>query len=258
MEPNETEAVNSSLSSAPQKKNFLQRLVGILIEPAETLREIAAHPNWVLPLLLTLFLVTIPTVLQQERIPKEMRVKAAAEQAASLTGQDAKEIEKALLAREEGTWGKYQSVFWIFVGGTIVTLIIAAILLGAYLMAGCSLSFKHSLAAYCWAVLPPSIVMILLATLFLFLKDPSDLNPLDPTANVISHLGILVDKKTSAGLNSFLSSLDLFSFWRIYLLGLGFSLATFEKTSLKKSITIIVVLWLIYVVGKSGIAAIWS
>jgi hypothetical protein len=257
MEVNETPVVDPSSDQSSPRKNFLQRLMGILIEPAETLQEIATRPTWLFPLILSLCLISIPTVMQTERIPREARVKAIAEQAAQF-GQDAKVVEKALLAREESAWTKYQSVPWLFIGGILITLLIAAIFLGAFLATGCSLSFKNSMAAYCWASLPPTLVMALLAILFLFIKDPSDLNPLDPMGNIISHLGILIEKKAHAGLYSFLSSMDFFSFWRIYLLGLGYSLATYEKTSLKKSITVVIVLWLIYVLGKTGIAMIWS
>ena len=239
-------------------KNCVQRLIGICMEPTETMLDIAQRPTWLFPLILSLLLVSIPLVLNVERVPRELRVRAQAEQAGRFSSSvDTKKLEEQMLARSETTWTKYTSIPLIFVFGFLATLAIAGILLGALLISGCQLTYKNTLAAYCWTGIPPLLVMTLLAVLFLFLKDPGDLNPLDPMSNIISHLGVLVDAKATPVLHSALSSLDIFSFWRIFLLGLGLSLATFEKTSLQKGITIVVVLWFIYVLGKVGLAAIF-
>ncbi len=249
--------IEEEIAESAPRQNAFQRLLGICFDPRETLQGIARHPTWVFPLLLSLILVSIPLVLQVERVPREIRAKAQAEQAVRfVSGQEVKTIQQRILSQPETAWTKFSQVPWILTFGTLVTLAVVGVVLGAFLLSGCQLTYRNALAAYCWSTFPPTLLAASLAVLFLYAKDPSDLNPLDPLSNIISHLGILADEKGSPVLHSFLNSFDIFSFWRIYMLGLGLSLAASERTSLAKAITIITVLWLFYVLGKVGITAI--
>jgi hypothetical protein len=70
-----------------------------------------------------------------------------------------------------------------------------------------------------------------------------------------SNLGFLVDSK-SAALHSILSSLDVFSFWTLALLVIGF--AASARVSRKAATGVIVAIWALLVLGKAGFAAIFG
>ena len=59
----------------PQSKGVLERIIGIFVSPAETLRDIAARPSWLLPLLLVAVITAggtyfLKDVIVQQEIEK--------------------------------------------------------------------------------------------------------------------------------------------------------------------------------------------
>lgn len=98
--------------------------------------------------------------------------------------------------------------------------------------------------------------MMLLAILFMFVRDPDTLE-LNPAKNVASNLGILVSEKAHPVLNSILGSVDLFSFWTIALLSIGFAAVSDRKLTTKKSATMVVLLWAVWVLVKAGWSALF-
>jgi hypothetical protein len=99
-------------------------------------------------------------------------------------------------------------------------------------------------------------VLSLLGILFMFLKDPDTLE-LDPSSNVVSNLGILVARKEHPALSSLLSSIDIFSFWTIFLLAVGFAAASEKRLTRGKAMTGIVILWALVVLVKVGFKALF-
>ena len=73
---------------------------------------------------------------------------------------------------------------------------------------------------------------------------------------VRSNLGFLIERKASPALQSLLESLDVFSFWSLALFVVGFAAAA--RISRKSAAGVIVALWILYVLGKAGFAAIFS
>ena len=72
---------------------------------------------------------------------------------------------------------------------------------------------------------------------------------------VRSNLGFLVERDSSKLLHSLLQSIDLFSFWSLLLFVIGFAAAA--KIPRKSAAAVIVTLWLLYVSGKAGLAALF-
>lgn len=241
-----------------EKMSAVARLGNIFMEPSRTLADVANRPTWVVPLIVSLLVGFIPYVIQPNRVDREARVRAAVERMAKFTSQDPKKLEETMLAQPETFYAKYQTILIGIPAGVAGILAVAGILLLAFLLMGSQITFKRSLAAWCWSTLPPSILGSLLAIVFLYAKDPADLNPLDPRANVISHLGFLVGEKSQPVLHSLLSSVDVFSFWSIYLLGVGYAAASMGNMTSKKATAVMIVLWVLYVMIKTGISGIFS
>jgi len=69
---------------------------------------------------------------------------------------------------------------------------------------------------------------------------------------VVSNLGVLVSQKDHPAIASLLNSIDVFSFWTIFLLAVGFSAASEGRLDRKKAMTGVIALWVIYVLIKVG------
>ncbi len=69
-----------------------------------------------------------------------------------------------------------------------------------------------------------------------------------------SNPAFLAGDEASLALLAFLSSLDVFSFWSLALLTIGFSVA--GRVSKGQAATCVVGIWVLYVASKVGLAAI--
>jgi hypothetical protein len=128
-------------------------------------------------------------------------------------------------------------------------VILAALFLLAFLATGAGISFRKAFTVTVWGTGPPAIVLTLLGILFMFVKNPADLDVV-PAYNVVSNLGALVDFTAHPMLNSFLSSIDLFSIWTVVLLSLGFAAVSEKKLTVGKASIPVVGLWALWILLK--------
>jgi hypothetical protein len=104
---------------------------------------------------------------------------------------------------------------------------------------------------------PPGIILTALSLVFMFVKDPADIE-LNPAGNVASNLGLLVSDKEHPVINSLLSSIDVFSFWTIFLLSVAFAALSNRSLTVKKAATGVLILWAVWVAGKAGFFALFG
>jgi hypothetical protein len=156
------------------------------------------------------------------------------------------------------TQTKFASVFG-YVGGVLGTFIaavvVAAVLMLAFnVVGGTKVGFVTSLSivSYSWV---PGIVGGLLGLLILFLKDPSTI---DIQHLVAANAGAFLSEDSPKWLETLLSSFDLFIFWTMILMGIGFSATNPKKISFGKGLGTVVGVWLIYLLVKVGFAAAFS
>jgi hypothetical protein len=137
----------------------------------------------------------------------------------------------------------------------IVAVIVAAVLMVAFnVMTGGGIGFTTSLGivTHSWV---PGIIGGLLGILVLFLKDPSTI---DLQHLVAANAGAFLSDDAPKWQEALLSSFDLFTFWSMILMGIGYSAANPKKISFGKALGTIVVVWAIYVVCKVGLTAAFS
>ncbi len=246
MEENVTGAGETGAEAPPL--GFFERLTGVFFEPSKTFVDIDRRPTW-FGIFVILSILTIPfTYTLLTRIDPG----AAIRQRLETSGASAEQIEqqvKAASAITQSPLYKYGMTAVAPVGTLVVYLILAGVFLLLFIIMGVSLTFKKSLAVTFWGCAPPAIISMILATILMYVKDPSTI---DPQHLVMSNLGPLVDAKTNPALNSLLSSIDLFSFWTIVLLAIGFAAVSAKRLTTGKAATGILVLWAIYVLGKMG------
>jgi hypothetical protein len=113
--------------------------------------------------------------------------------------------------------------------------------------------FKQALAIVIWTFFAVGLVTTPLLLLVLQLKGDWNINPQEA---IQANLALLLDKSAAAKpLWALLSSIDVFSLWMIFLLSVGFGVASRKPTS--SALWGVVVPWAVIVLVKVGWAAIF-
>lgn len=134
----------------------------------------------------------------------------------------------------------------------IEVVVLAAIFLGVFnLIGGTQVKFKTSLGIVSYA-LTPLIISGVLGIVILYLKDPATV---DLQNIVASNAGVFLSSDAPRWQMALLSALDVFSFWTMSLLAIGYSAAAPKKFSFGKAFAYIFAIWFIYVLVKVGATA---
>jgi hypothetical protein len=142
----------------------------------------------------------------------------------------------------------------ITVPGTAIWLLLVGLVYWvAFLAMGANLNYVKTMMVVAWAQVPYWINSILAMGIF-FLKNPNDLDPMNP---VFSNPAAFIDRESvSGGLHAILSSFDLFGIWVLILYILGFS--ALGKVSKGKAAAIVIAIFILKVLLKAGFAAVFS
>jgi uncharacterized protein YneF (UPF0154 family) len=242
---------------APASASSFDRIFGALFSPQETFASIAQRPTWLAPVVLSLLVSMAATIVVGQRITWRRVITKQAES----NPRAQKQMEQMSADQRERVIDQ-QAKFVPFVAYGVavvmpflIPVVIGAIFLGVFnLVGGAQTNFKTSLgiAAYAWM---PWVVSGLLSILILFLKDPSTV---DVQNVVASNAGAFLSDESPKWLVSLLGSLDLFSFWAMILMAMGYSATNPKKISVGKAFGLIISVWLVFVMVKVGIAAAFS
>jgi hypothetical protein len=240
--------VSVSGSAESGEMSFAQRLGGIYFEPRRTFESINRRPTWLGMFLIVAALGVGVTYTLMSRMDYQTYMRKALKMNPMTRNMTPEQVQ-AVLERPQSSVQRYLQLGGAPVSMLIVYLILAGVFMLAFMLTGGGVSYKKSLAVSLWGMGPPAIVVTLLSIVFMMVKDPETLD-INPAGNVVSNLGLLVSSLEHPKLASLLSSIDVFSFWTIFLLALGFSTCSQGKVSTGKAAVPIVVLWLLYVAGK--------
>jgi hypothetical protein len=242
----------SPIEPAPQGMSGLARIFGVFFEPGKTFEDIGKRPTWVLPLIIiVLSTIAFTTVLGQhvgwERIVRQ-QVESSS-RAAQLPA-DQREQQIAVGARVAPMFG-YATVVII----PLSYVIISGILFAMTAMMSGGLKFKQVFAVVCHSGLS-GVIFAILGMAVMFMKKPEDFNVNNP---LMFNVGAYLDQQaTSKTIYSLATSMDLFSFWMIFLIATGLKGAAGKRLSLAGAMTAVVVPWAIYVLCKSALSGAFS
>ena len=233
------------------------RIFGVIFSPKPTFESSAQKPTWVLPLVaISLLSILIIFVFSQRvgwRSFMERQNQSNSRVQKQMESMTAEQREQML-----ETQTKFASVIGYVgavLGTFIAAVVVAAVLMLAFnVVGGAKVGFVTSLSivSYSWV---PGIVGGLLGLLILFLKDPSTI---DIQHLVAANAGAFLSEDSPKWLETLLSSFDLFIFWTMILMGIGFSATNPKKISFGKGLGTVVGVWLIYLLVKVGFAAAFS
>jgi hypothetical protein len=230
---------------------FLATLVDVFVAPGDAFRAIAARPRWEAPLLLA---IVVGLAFSAIWISKADPVEFMRTQMEETGGLDRIPVEqRAEVLRGQAKW--FQAFAWV--GPLFFAPIMYAALAGLFLFVyrffyAAEATFAQSLAVVTWCFAAFGLVLNPIILLVMTLKNEWSV---DPHSVVQASAAALLDKgTTSKPLYALAGSIDLFSFWLMTLLAIGYGAVIGRKAS--AAAWPIVILWAIYVAGKCLFAAI--
>ena len=238
-----TDATPASASASP---GFFGILGNLYFAPSEAFAAILKRPSFWVPLLLMAVLNASFTLVWLSKVDAKGFMKAqivASGRTGQMTAEQRDEVieQQAKMLPIFGAIGPFAAVAF--------GLIVAAVLVFVFRFFYASeVTFKQALAISAWVFVAIGIVTTPILLLTLFLKDDWTLNP----GEVLQANPSLFFEKSDvpAPVFALLQSLDLFSFWMIALLAIGFGLAS--RTRLGSAIWGVVVPWALIVAVKVG------
>lgn len=230
------------------KPSAIGRVAGAFFSPVATFQSIAARPTWLPPLLLWTVVSLAVTVVVLPRMDFEKMFRERMERSGqTMTDERMQQI----IARQKSV-GTVVGYGIAAASPAILTLLIAVIFWGAFKAFGWDATYRQAFGATAHAFLPGVLGALLLLPV---LASRESVDPRGMGDLLRSNLGFLVDPSSKA-LHALLQSFDLFSLWSLVLFVIGFSAAA--RVSRGKAAGIVVPLWALYVLGKTGWAAVFS
>jgi len=236
----------------PAKISAMGRVFGVLFSPGETFADIARKPSWVAPItLMTVLTIALSFLL----IPKVdwhgyMRQQMDKSPRTANLPDDQKEAALATQVKIAPIIGWAGAIVGVPIGALVFTLIYW----GAFnVFKGAGLKFGTGFSIVSYAMMPNALATIL-AAIVVFLKPAGEIMP-DRLA--VTSVGAMLASDAPKWLASLGSSLDLFWFWVMALIAIGFAAANTKKIKMGSAFTIVIGLWVVWVMLKVGFSTLF-
>jgi hypothetical protein len=243
--------MGESVAPVPESGGgFFQNLIDVYFAPREAFTRIVRSPRILIPLVVYGILVLGFTgVWMQKADPVEfMKTQIEESGRADRIPPDQRQdiIEQQ---------AKMMPIFaWVVgpVGIAITLLVIAGTLLFVYrFFYAAEVSFKQAFAIVNWVFVAVGLITTPVILAVMSLKGDWNINPQEALQ---ANLGLLLDKSTAAKpLWALFTSIDVFSLWMVFLLAVGFGVASRKTTG--SAIWGVGIAWAIIVLCKVGWAA---
>jgi len=229
---------------------FFQNLIDVYFAPREAFTRIVRNPSFLLPLAGYILLVLGFTGIWMNRMDAREFMKMQLEESGQWDKIPAEQRE-AILERAPGQ----MKIFgWIgpVVATPVMLLLTAGVLLFIYrFFYSSEVVFKQSFSIVTWTFFAVALVTTPLLLLVFQLKGDWNVNPQEA---IQANLALLLDKSTAAKpLWALLGSIDLFSLWMVFLLAVGFGVASRKPTG--SALWGVAIPWILIVLAKVGWAA---
>lgn len=228
-----------------------QRVMDTFFAPSKTFADIRRNRSWWLPFLLLVVFSLAFSALAVKRVG----VDSLAENAIRANPAQAEKIQNAppearaqamkftAISMEVGLYGA--PVFLLLWSAFLALLL----WVGFNFILGGSSTYPGMFAVSMYALLP-SLVAYVLLIVMLFVGDTETFNLANATG---TNIGYYLPQGASPLLKSLLTSIDLFTLWQCFLLGIGGAIVARLKPT--KGLTLVFGVWIVIVLIKAGIAA---
>ena len=240
-----------AIDPAVPNKSSLWMLANIWFEPGRVFGQVARTPRWWVPLAILTVAVLSYMALFSSRVGWETFMRHEMESNPRFDSMPLEQREQVIAMQM-----KVVPIFGYVgtaTGLSATAAIISAVLLIVFrYMLGAPCGFGQAMGVVSWSMLPgllntcaAILVMMLLPAAEFDLKNPVGVNP-----------GYYLGAGSSAWMKSLLTSFDLFSIWTILLLATGMSIIT--RKSWGSSLSAVLIPWALYVMVKTGFAALFG
>jgi hypothetical protein len=229
---------------------FFGRLFGLYFSPGDSFRAIAARPMVGAALLAFFVLNAAFIAIWVPRVDPREYAQREAEKTTRFNQASPEQQAQMLSINAKVT----RVILWVFPAFALLgaVIIAAALLLVFKLFYSSPLTFKQSLAIVLWTGLATGLVTVPLTLLVMALKGDWNVNP---TEAVMANAAALLDRNEAPKvLYALAGSIDLFSFWTIFLYSTGYAAAA--RRSVGSAAAAVVGAWALAVLLKAAVAAI--
>ncbi|MEN6537124.1 MAG: YIP1 family protein [Bryobacteraceae bacterium] len=243
----------TDIAAQQPEMNEISRLTGVFWEPKPVYENLAVKPRWWVPLILLTVLAICYSAAFSRIVGWDTFMRQQMETNPRLQQLSVEQRERII--QTQGKVTQWMALGGATVGVAVSTIVMAGVLLLTFnVLGGASLRFKQAFSITSYSMLPTALSTIL-AIIVMFFKNPEDFDLRNP---LVLNVGAFLDPASvPKWLHSIGVSLDLFSFWVILLLALGFWVAS-KTMSYTKSLILVVIPWAAYVLIKSGWTALFS
>jgi hypothetical protein len=238
---------------APESVNRVGRIFGALFSPKATFESIARRPTWVLPVILLCIVQLGLVAVYGHRagwrglIEKQVADSSRFQQLSPADQQS--QIDMATKIASKIAYAE------VIIGPFLVVLLFAGIFWLIFnLGMGGKFGFVTSLGVISHALMP-GVLLGLVGLVIVCLKDPTTL---DLQHLVASNAGAYLPSDSSKALTSALRLVDIFLFWEMILVAIGYHAAAPKKVSFGGALAWVLGLWFVLVLITGGLTAAFS
>lgn len=249
-------ATTAAVPETPQM-GAIARVFGAIVSPRATFADIARKPSWLAPILISIIISMAITTIFSHHVgwrafmeKQDLQSRRAQQQMAQMT--PAQREHMLQLQMKVAPIIGYVFPVVLF---PIILLVIAAIFMGIFnatSSAGLDFNTSFGIAAHAYV---PFIIPGLLGILVLYLKPP---DTVDLQNLVASNVGALLSNSAPKWLLAIGTSLDVFTFWVLGLMSFGYAVARPRKLKMGTTLAWVVGVWVVYVLIKAGLAAVFA
>jgi len=245
----EPELTEPPTSSPTQKFSALQRLWMMFTSPGEVFADIGVKPTWVAAMVILVLLGVAAQVVIAPHVDTEATMRARFEQ----RGQELSEAQIENAVGQAEKISKYGPIIGLVIA-PIAWVIMAAFFFIMLKLVGSDADYPTSLSTTLHAYWPPTAVGLVLMSI---LVQRVGKVPQEELANVVkANLGAFLSPETPAWITAAAGTISIFNIWVVILLIMGFT--TVGKISRGKAVAVTLVPWIVWIIAKAGLAAVFS
>jgi hypothetical protein len=242
----------SIAAAAPDDRGFLSTLLDVFVAPGDAFRSIAARPRFLAPIALAVGLGLAFTAIWITKVDPVEFMRQSMEESGAMDRIPAEKRAEVLSTQAR----VFKAMAWI--GPLVFAPLMYAALAGLFYVVfrffyGADVSFRQSIAVVGWTFAAFSLLTTPLVLLVMSLKGEWNIDP--QSAIQASVAGLLDKAMTPKPVYSVAGSLDLFSFWAMALLSIGYAAAM--RTRATAAAWGIVIPWACWVLGKAALSALF-
>ena len=245
---------NTASDSATETMSTAETLGNIFFDPGATFESLQKKPRFLVVALIMVVMFVGFSVLLFQKVNFEEFMRQQIEKSPR-TAQMTPEQKEQAVKMQSGPVGK--TIAYVIPVVAVAVLFSAGAglyLLGVMAMGGV-MSYKQAISVWAYSSLPPAVLGTLVGVIVLLMKPADSIDLAHPESITQANLGVLASS-TSGPTYAFLSQMDLFQFYGLFLAALG--LKKVGRISSGTAWTIVLAFFVIKVLGKVGWASMFG